>query len=246
MSWVVKQPLDAVVFDCDGTLSELEGIDQLARDNGVGEHVQALTESAMSEQGMSVDIYQQRLALVKPTAAQVTQLGEQYIATCTAGIQSVVACFQRLGKAVFVLSAGIHQAVLVLARYLGIPDKYVYAVEVFFDEQGAYQDFDRESPLVENNGKPQLIARIKQQYPHILHVGDGLNDVAAHTLVSRFVGYGGAFYRPKVADASDFYLKSPSLLALLPLGVHQSEISQLTTAEQQAYQTGLAEYLAAK
>jgi phosphoserine phosphatase len=35
-NWQLQHPLDAVVFDCDGTLSQIEGIDALAEKNDVG------------------------------------------------------------------------------------------------------------------------------------------------------------------------------------------------------------------
>ena len=40
----LADPVDAIVFDCDGTLSLIEGIAVLAHANGVGEHVRELTE----------------------------------------------------------------------------------------------------------------------------------------------------------------------------------------------------------
>ena len=38
-TWQLDHPINAIVFDCDGTLSIIEGIDELARNNGVGDAV---------------------------------------------------------------------------------------------------------------------------------------------------------------------------------------------------------------
>ena len=53
-----------VVFDCDSTLSAIEGIDELA-----GEHrsaVTELTEAAMRGEVPLQDVYGRRLALIRP------------------------------------------------------------------------------------------------------------------------------------------------------------------------------------
>src|SRR4051812_47754308 len=71
-------PIDAIIFDCDGTLSHIEGIDELAKENGVGEQGVKLTEEAMGRSGMSPELYEHRLNLVLPTAAQVDTLGQLY------------------------------------------------------------------------------------------------------------------------------------------------------------------------
>jgi phosphoserine phosphatase len=47
--WQPTIPFDAVIFDCDGTLSAVEGIDELAEKNAVGREVKALTQIAMGQ-----------------------------------------------------------------------------------------------------------------------------------------------------------------------------------------------------
>ncbi|TAK75879.1 MAG: phosphoserine phosphatase, partial [Gammaproteobacteria bacterium] len=59
--WQPQAPIPAIVFDCDGTLSMIEGIDELAKHNGVSEAVQALTAEAMEKTGLHPDLYRQRL-----------------------------------------------------------------------------------------------------------------------------------------------------------------------------------------
>ena len=39
---------DLVIFDCDSTLTALEGIDELARSGGQYEEIKALTDAAMN------------------------------------------------------------------------------------------------------------------------------------------------------------------------------------------------------
>lgn len=42
-------PVDAVISDCDGTLSTIEGIDELARMNDVYAEISQLTQAAMTQ-----------------------------------------------------------------------------------------------------------------------------------------------------------------------------------------------------
>ena len=92
-------------------------------------------------------------------------------------------------------------------------------MNIHFDEQGHYRDFDRTSPLIHNQGKRIIVEQLKKQHANLLYLGDGLNDLAVRDLVTRFVGYGGWYYRQNIADQCEFYIKSPSLLALLPLAL---------------------------
>ncbi len=241
LNWQLKHPLDAIVFDCDGTLSTIEGINELAKNNNTGDAVIALTHKAMSESGMTPDIYKQRLALTKPTHDQVLTLGQMYISSITADTVAVIKILQKLNKQIFIMSAGIQQAVNIVAKHLHVPEENVYAVNVKFDNHGHFQDFDHQSPLVFNDGKRKIIEQLKQKFQHIALVGDGLNDFEAHDAVTRFIGYGGTYYRQNMAKLCQFYITAPSMAGILPLTMTQDEFDLLNKAEQNLYRFGLDE-----
>lgn len=71
-------------------------------------------------------------------------------------------------------------------------------------------------------------------------VGDGLNDYVTYDLVTRFVGYGGIFYRENMAKNCEYYIRTASLSALLPLAITQFEYEHLLPNEQALYHAGLA------
>ena len=238
-NWQIAAPLDAVIFDCDGTLSSIEGIDELARQNGVGDIVETMTAQAMSNTGVSADLYAERLALVQPNQQQVLDLGQAYIDHCNPGVVSVIAILQRMGKAVYVLSAGLQPSVEVLAKYLNIPDHHVFAVDIDFDADGHYAEFDQASPLVAAGGKCQVVEQLKQQHARIMHVGDGMNDADVHGHVTCFIGYGGVFYRESIRSRSDYYIESASLLPILALALTKTEADQLRDSALATYQEGL-------
>jgi len=213
----LTQPLDAIIFDCDGTLSEIEGIDELARNNNVGNEVAALTEEAMSRTGLTPELYQQRLDLVLPTEAQVNALGETYFEHKTPDILAVLQTFLAHGKHIYIVSAGLQKSVENFAALLGVNTDNVFAVDLSFDHAGNYLDFDRSSPMVFGDGKKKVVARLKEKHPEIAYVGDGLNDVAVIDLVTRFIGYGGSFYRENIKALSDFYITEKTMMPLLEL-----------------------------
>lgn len=239
-TWQLLRPIDAIVFDCDGTLSVIEGIDELARHNGVGEAVQSLTERAMAQTGINPDLYQARLALVAPKQEQVLALGKQYYAQQVPDVKDVIQLLTRLNKSIYLVSAGLYPAVKIFGELLQIPSAHIFGVEVEFDEQGHYVTYDLASPLVHNGGKRDIVTQLKTRHSHIIHVGDGLNDFVTHDLVTRFIGYGGAFYRKNLAAACQFYIHTLSMAPLLPWTLTQDEYALLNAEEKALYHKGLA------
>lgn len=232
------EPIDAVVFDCDGTLSQIEGIDELAKKNGVGTEVATMTAEAMAKTGLTLKLYQQRLKLVMPSHGQLVTLAEEYFAAKTEDALSVIRVLQSLNKAVFIISAGLNPSVRLFGQLLDVPAKQIYAVDVKFDEKNEYVSFDERSPLVRKNGKREIINRIKKTYPRLVFIGDGINDLEAGDLVVRFIGYGGSYYRENIAEQCEFYLHRPTLAGLLPLSLTSSEYQQLSPVEQRLYNKG--------
>ena len=164
--------------------------------------------------------------LMVPHQVTIDELVESYIAHAIKNAANVIASLQQLGKAVYVLSAGLYPAVSGFAKRLGVLEQNIHAVPLYFDEQYQYCDFDHHSPLVNNNGKCQIVQEIKQMHKRVLLMGDGMNDVATKHLLERFVGYGGAFERPRMAVEEDFYIAVNDLTALLPLCLTAIEMQE--------------------
>ena len=70
-----------IVFDCDSTLSAIEGIDELARVNGpeTFDKIEALTNAAMNGEVPIDDIFAQRLDIIQPTLHTCKKVGQLYI-----------------------------------------------------------------------------------------------------------------------------------------------------------------------
>lgn len=224
---MLNVPIQAIVFDCDGTLSHIEGIDELAKANGVDEQVTQLTAQAMGQAGMNPALYEQRLNLVLPTAQQVTALSQTYFQHQTPGLLSVLQILQSLNKTIYIVSAGISTAVIGFGKLLNVNKTNIFAVDVFFDENGNYRDFDRQSPLVHAHGKRIIVEQLMQQHQQIAFVGDGSNDLVVADLVTRFIGYGGAYYREHIKQRCSHYITEPSMMPLLSICLTNAETAQL-------------------
>lgn len=221
-------PLDAIVFDCDGTLSAIEGIVELAKINGQGETVEALTATAMGVSGLNAGLYAKRLHLTQPTYEQVIQLGQDYILQLTPDTLDTFAQFTRLNKPIFIVSAGLKLAVDILGAHLDIPKEHIYAVDIHFDQHGRYLNFDESNPLCNNDGKRHVIQQLQKHYPRIALIGDGKNDLACKDMIERFIGFGGHYRHALVEVEAEYYTDKCSLLTVLPYCLTAEEYKKLS------------------
>ena len=65
---------DVICFDCDSTLSKIEGIDELAKRVGLGDELSKLTDAAMNGDVALEEVYAKRLNLIKPNRADIEWL----------------------------------------------------------------------------------------------------------------------------------------------------------------------------
>lgn len=209
----------SVIFDCDSTLSRLEGIDALcdALPPAEAAQVAALTEAAMNGEMALADVYERRLAIVRPSADDLRAVGRRYVETLVAGAREVVTTLREHGVDVGIVSGGLAPAVRVLARSLGLEEDAVHAVDVRFDVDGAYVDFDRASPLWRNQGKMEVLRALRARRHPLLFVGDGVTDLEARDVVDLFVGYGGVAVRDPVRRGAERYHSDPDLRFVLDL-----------------------------
>lgn len=208
-------PYAAILFDCDSTLSAIEGIDELARQAGLYEQLAPLTAAAM-EGTLSLEaVYRKRLDAIRPTRAAVDALGECYIRHAVPGAEEVIAELQNRGKRVHIVSGGLRQALLPLAARLGVAAERVHAVDVFFDEVGNYRDFDESSPLARGGGKTVVCCQVREEEGPVVLVGDGMTDFEVTEAGVEFIGFGGVARRESVRSRAACYIDDVSLLPVL-------------------------------
>jgi phosphoserine phosphatase len=221
----VQRPLRRVamvVFDCDSTLSAIEGIDELADAQRAA--IEELTAAAMRGDVPLEAVYGRRLALIRPTRERVEALAAQYIARLVPDAAAVVAALHSEGIEVRILSGGLRPAVLAVARALNVDARHVAAVDVMFDEGGAYRAFDERSPLARNHGKHEIVAQWRTEVTGaVMMVGDGVTDLEASEAADVFVAYAGVVAREAVVAAADVVITSPSLAPVVPLALGGDE-----------------------
>lgn len=208
----------AVILDVDSTLSGIEGIDWLAQRRGpeVGAQVTALTDRAMAGEIPLDAVYGERLALIRPTRAEVDALSDVYLATVAIDAREVIARFHAAGVVVVLVSGGLREAILPLARHVGVRDDRVHAVGVRFGADGAYAGFDAASPLATQGGKPLVVRALALPAP-ALAVGDGSTDAAIRPVVHAFAAFTGFVRRDPVVAAADHVVDSFARLEALVL-----------------------------
>jgi len=221
-------PYDVVFFDCDSTLSDLEGIDHLARalPADACRAIEALTDEAMSGGRSLEEVYALRLERIHPDRAALDALGNRYVEKLLPHAALLVRALHVLGKEVHVISGGLLPAVRMAAEHLGISPDRVHAVDIHFDEAGSYAGFESDSPLAREGGKPEVIHAVKADRTAVL-VGDGTTDIEASPELARFVAFGGVKRRDIVFERARIHAESPDLAALLPALCAPAELAKL-------------------
>jgi phosphoserine phosphatase len=182
------EPARWIFFDCDSTLSGIEGVDELARMRPVEvfEEVKRLTDQAMNGEIPIDSVFGRRLSVIRPSAEEC-RLRED-------------------GWTVAIISGGFLPAIRPLARFLGVAE--IHAVDLHFAPDGSYAGFEESHPNARNGGKPDLIRglRSRRGFEKAVMVGDGVSDLEAKGVVDLFIGFGGFVARDKVRAGSECFV----------------------------------------
>lgn len=219
-------PYRVVVFDCDSTLSRIEGIEDLA-----GPHlaeIAALTARAMAGELPLEAVYGKRLELIRPSREDLARVALRYAEEALPRARETVAALHLLGKEVHVVSGGLLPAVRPFAQSLGIDPSRVHAVDLSFDDAGHYLGFDQKSPLARAGGKALVLTPLAARGPLAL-VGDGATDLEAAPVCARFVAFTAVAARPLVVAGADRVCSGEELTDLLPHLLSEAELSRLAS-----------------
>lgn len=258
MSWQDWPGFQLIFFDCDSTLSHIEGIDELARQKGKLVEVKKMTDAAMEGEVHLQSIYDARLELLRPTRAEIRQLEYRYRQTVVPDAVEVMKALRWAGRELFIVSGGLAGAVQPFGQWLGLPAQNIRAVEVRYNAlSGEWWDYQRDrwgarpdveymdpdqTPLIETHGKINVIRELRRSHSgRAMLVGDGVSDLVARPAVDLMVGFGGVVRRERVAAAADVFIQANSLAPILPLALSAEERTSLAgTAYQPLLDRGLA------
>ncbi len=229
-----------VIFDCDSTLSRIEGIDMLASEGETQKKIIELTDAAMSGAAALAEVYGKRLELICPTRQSVRELARLYFQDAIPGAKETVCALRELGCEVYIVSGGLLEPVKEFGIALGVDAGNIRAVEVEYDqlagqwwvsESGSadqsYLTY-RHSELSESNGKAAIIAELLAgKEGASMLIGDGVSDLLARNAVDLFVGYAGVAKRDRVVSEAPLYFENDSLLPVLAMAAGSREFFRL-------------------
>lgn len=201
---------DCVCFDVDSTVTQEEGIDVLADLCGKGKEVAELTKQAMGGQVTFQDALAARLKLIQPTQSIIEELLRCHTTAITPGMSELMDLLRARKKKIVFVSGGFIPLIRPVAKKLGVHDKDIYAIDLYFDESnGKFRDFDRLAPTARSGGKQKVMELLKQQgYKTIVMIGDGATDLETRPIADAVIGFGANAVREKVLQESDWFVYS--------------------------------------
>ena len=207
-----------LLFDCDSTLSAIEGIDELGRLRGpeVFKAVEDMTTQAMDGSTPMESIFAKRLDMIKPTLEELESIGQKYIQQVEPTAVDTIKKLKAAGWTVMIVSGGFTQAIRPLAQYLGI--ERVEAVELRFKADGSYAGYVESCPTAKSKGKNVVAFKLRDEFKatQTILVGDGASDLEVKGDVDKMIGFGRYTARPKVKAGADAFITSlDQLISLL-------------------------------
>jgi phosphoserine phosphatase len=208
----------SVVLDVDSTLCGIEGIDWLATRRGpaAGVRIAELTDRAMNGELALDAVYGERLGVVRPSRGDLDALAVEYERALAPGARDAIARIRRAGRRIVLVSGGIRNAILPVARALGIDELDVHAVNVLVDDVGEYETYDAHSPMTTAEGKRGVVASLGLPR-RLVAVGDGATDLAIKPVADAFVAFTGFVRREPVVAGADAVVESFDQLVELVL-----------------------------
>jgi phosphoserine phosphatase len=234
---------DFVIFDCDSTLTVIEGIDELARAKGRYAEIKALTDAAMNGDVPLEDVYRSRLSMLRPTREEISGLADRYREHVVTDARALVGALQAAARDVFIVSGGLADAVVPFGAWLGVPEDQIRAVGVQYgprpntrvgdppDQRGGLRyESTTPGPLTRSEGKTIVVRDIlRNRIGRSLLIGDGVSDLVAAPEVDLFVGFTGVVERADVAAHADALITGDSLAPVLGLALSPTEEATLAT-----------------
>ncbi len=226
-----------VIFDCDSTLTSVEGIDVLAAELNMESEVARLTNAAMDGHIDLGEVYGERLRLLNPTRRQVLAVKDVYKTNVAPEARSTIEVIQNAGHETWVVSGGLFEPVQEFAIWLGVAGGHVRAVDTTFDSlsgswwsetslDARYLDYSSGN-LTVSKGKADVITSVVQTNGRRMMIGDGVSDLLAADAVDLFVAFAGFVSRPAVVESARVVVRSPSIAPILALSLGPAAVIEL-------------------
>ncbi len=221
------RPFNQVFYDCDSTLTRIEGIDELARNADVADQLIPLTAAAMNGGMPLEEVYSRRLHVIQPTRQDVQWLAQRYQEEVVDHALDVIAKLHQLGKDVHIISGGLRQPIIELGALLEIKSENIHAVDINFDEDDNYNGFDQTNVLAANGGKAKVCKMLAKANDRNVLIGDGVTDLEAIDVGVVVIGFGGVVRREEVVKRAAFFVDGPDFSDILEVILTPEEKTKL-------------------
>lgn len=213
-----------IVMDMDSTLVQMEGIDELAKEAGVGAKVALITERAMNGELNFKEALRERVRLLKGLPEETLKKVYDRI-PFTPGAKELIRILQKMGYKTAVLSGGFNYFTDRLKKELNLDYAYSNQLEIINgrltgEVLGEIVDGLKKSDLMEEIATKEGISLDQS-----IAIGDGANDL----MMIGKAGLGIAFNaKPKVREAAQHSITQKNLDSILYLlGISDKDIAQL-------------------
>ena len=212
-------------MDMDSTLVQMEGIDELAKEAGVGPKVSQITERAMNGELNFQEALRERVRLLKGLPEETLQKVYARI-PFTKGARELIRILKKMGYKTAVLSGGFNYFTDRLKKELELDYAYSNQLEIINGKLtgevlGEIVDGLKKSDLME-----EIAAKEGISLDQVIAIGDGANDL----MMIGKAGLGIAFNaKPKVREAAQYSITQKNLDSILYLlGISDKDVSQLS------------------
>jgi phosphoserine phosphatase len=210
-----------LVIDMDSTLVQSEGIDELAKEAGVGEAVAAITRRAMNGELDFVGALRERVGLLRglPVHALERVAARTVLSP---GAEVLIDVLRKGGCAVAVVSGGFDYFTTRLHARLGLSYSFANRLDVEDGRLtgrlvGEIVDGRRKAALLEEMARKEAVG-----LDRVLAIGDGANDLPMLERAGLGVAYNA---KPAVREAAPVTLSVADLSAVLFfLGYAEAEL----------------------
>jgi len=213
---VYKRPKRLLCIDMDSTLVQIEGIDELAKESGVGKQVAAMTHRAMNGEWSFQEALRERVRLLK--GLSIRAMASVYKRShLTAGGPQLIRALQAKGCKVALLSGGFDYFATRFQKKFGLDYAYANRLEIKNGQLtgevlGEIVDGQRKLSLMRSMIRAERLSK-----EEVVAIGDGANDLP----MLNEAGLGIAFHaKPRVqaqAPCSLIHCPLDAVLALLNL-----------------------------
>jgi HAD superfamily phosphoserine phosphatase-like hydrolase len=203
-----------VVFDFDSTLIDAESLEEILRPGLAGRpdlvaRVRAITDLGMAGRISFGESLRRRLAILAPTRSAVRRFAATAHRHLTRGMADLVSDLRARRVGVSIVSGAVREAILPVARRLGVPPRRVHGVRPAWGRDGRFLGLRPSDPFARSKAAGLAVPSRTWSRPRIA-VGDGATDLELlrRGRVDRFVAFTeharrAAVLQPGVPEARD-------------------------------------------